>query len=166
MFVEFGMKTVDFEDCKISGRNFAGREVSRNGRIQNGEGKRNFLLIISPEVYEELKDRGFNVGRFAEREEGVEPDGYCRVTVSYFKRPPLIHLISGDVVTDLDESRCYMLDNVNILNLDMRCAIVNKQNRDGDWLKNLFVDEMWVTITPDRFASKYEHLRHAGEDNV
>lgn len=168
MYFDFGYKTVDLENCIIvnGSRNFAGREKTRNGRVMNSEGKRNFLIELDPEAYEEFKERGWNVGMFAAREEGEEPNGFLRVTVSYFKTPPIIHLISNGVETgQLDESRVHMLDNMNILNLDMRCAAVNKQNKDGEWKKYAFVDEMWVTVTPDRFASKYANLRHPGEED-
>lgn len=161
MNFEFGYKSVDLFDCTIveGSRNFSGEERKRNGRVMNSEGNRNFLIELDPDAYETFKDAGWNVGRFAQREEGIEPNGFLRVTVSYFKQPPIIHLISGDTVTDLDESRLHRLDRMNILDLDIRCNVVNKQNRDGDWKKNAYVDEMWVTVTPDRFAAKYAHLQ-------
>lgn len=164
----FGYKTVDLENCVIVNgtRNFGGRERTdrRTGRIMNNEGKRNFLIELDPEAYETFKEANWNVGRFAPREEGEEPNGFLRVTLSYFKAPPIVHLISDGVETLLDEGRVHMLDNLNILNLDIRCTAVNKQNKDGEWKKYAFVDEMWVTVTPDRFASKYADLRRNNEE--
>lgn len=166
MYFDFGYKSVNLEDCRIvdGSRNFSGGERKRNGRTINTEGNRNFLIELDPDIYEEFKEQNWNVGRFAQREDGVEPNGFLRVTVSYYKAPPIIHLISDGVVTDLDEGRVHILDNMNILNLDMRCAVVNKQNRDGEWKKNAYVDEMWVTVVPDRFVSKYGNLRASRED--
>lgn len=159
MIIDFGRKTVNLEDCMIDRRNFGGGEVKRNGRVVNEAGKRNFLLILSPEATKEFADRDWNVGQFSPREEGVEPEGFLRVNVSYYKNPPIIHYISGNIVTDLDEGRLHILDNVDMENIDMRIVGVNKQNKDGVWKKYAYVEEMWITVVPDRFASKYANLR-------
>ena len=159
----FSFKTVDLENCVIDRRNFGGNEIQRNGRIMNNAGKRNFLLIMTPEMTNEFEDRGWKVGRFSQKDPDVEPEGFMRVNVSYFKNPPIIHYISGDVDTLLDESRLYLLDNVNMENIDMRIVAVNKQNKDGVWQKNAYVEEMWIVVTPDRFASKYANLRRNGD---
>lgn len=164
----FSAKTVEFENCIIVNgtRNFSGSERTdrRTGRVMNSSGRRNFLIELSPEAYKDFLDKNWNVGQFKPREDEDEPNGFLRVTVSYFKAPPIIHLISGDKVTMLDEEHIYMLDNVNIENLDMRCAAVNKQNREGEWKKYAYVEEMWVTITPDRFAEKYAYLNRSEND--
>ena len=172
MIADFGFKTVNLEDCTIDRRNFGGGEVKRNGRILNEAGKRNFLLILSPDMIAEFEDRGWNVGQFAQRDPDVVPEGFMRVNVSYYKNPPIIHYISGNVDTLLDESRLYLLDNVDMENIDMRIVGVNKQNKDGIWKKYAYVEEMWVTVTPDRFATKYANLRktveapqHPAEEN-
>lgn len=163
MFVDFGTKTVNLEDCVIDRRNFGGGEVKRNGRILNEAGKRNFLLILSPEMTDEFNDRGWNIGKFSQRDPDVEPEGFMRVNVSYYKNPPVIHYISGGVDTLLDETRLYLLDNVDMENVDMRIVGVNKQNKDGDWKKYAYVEEMWITVTPDRFATKYANLRKSSD---
>ena len=163
MIADFGFKTVNLEDCVIDRRNFGGSEIKRNGRILNDAGKRNFLLILSPEMTEEFMDRGWNVGKFSQRDPDVEPEGFMRVTISYFKNPPIIHYISGDVDTLLDESRLYLLDTVNMESIDMRVVGVNKQTKDGTWKKYAYVEEMWIVVTPDRFAAKYANLRKNGD---
>ena len=168
MYFDFGYKTVNLENCVIVNgtRNFGGRERTdrRTGRIMNNEGRRNFLIELDPDAYNAFSEENWNVGRFAPREEGEEPNGFLRVTMSYYKAPPIVHMISEGVDTLLDEDRVHILDNVNILNLDMRCTAVNKQNKNGDWKKYAYVDEMWVTVTPDRFASKYASLRRSEEE--
>ncbi len=163
MEATFSFKTVDLENCVIDRRNFGGNEIQRNGRIMNNAGKRNFLLIMTPEMTNEFEDRGWKVGRFSQKDPDVEPEGFMRVNVSYFKNPQIIHYISGDVDTLLDESRLYLLDNVNMENIDMRIVAVNKQNKDGEWKKNAYVEEMWIVVTPDRFAAKYANLRRNGD---
>lgn len=169
MYFNFGYKSVDLENCVIvdRSRNFGGneRKDNRTGRVLNNAGNRNFLIELEPEVYEEFEAQNWNVGRFAAREEGVEPNGFLRVTVSYFKAPPIIHLISEGNETMLDEDRVHILDSMNILNLDMRCTAVNKQNKNGDWKKYAYVDEMWVTVAPDRFRDKYAYLHKGVEED-
>ena len=163
MYAEFGFKTVNLENCEIDRRNFGGGEVKRNGRVLNEAGKRNFLLIMSPEMTDEFANRGWNVGKFSQRDPDVEPEGFMRVNVSYFKNPPIIHYISGDVDTLLDQGRLYLLDNVDMENIDMRIVGVNKQTKDGIWKKCAYVEEMWITVVPDRFATKYANLKKSCE---
>ena len=166
MYFDFGYKTVDLEDCVIveGTRNFSGREKKIDGRVRNNEGNRNFLIELDPDVYEKFKEENWNVGRFAAREEGIEPKGFMRITVSYYKAPPIIHLISDGVETLIGEDRVHMLDSMNILGLDMRCTAVNKQNKDGEWKKYAYVDEMWVTVAHDRFREKYSYLNKDEEE--
>lgn len=164
----FSNKTVEFENCIIVNgtRNFSGSERTdrKTGRVMNSNGRRNFLIELSPEAYKDFLDNNWNVGQFKPRDDEEEPNGFLRVTVSYFKAPPIIHLISNGKDTQLGEDRIYILDNVNIENLDMRCAAVNKQNREGEWKKYAYVEEMWVTVTPDRFADKYAYLNRSEDD--
>lgn len=164
----FDYKTVDLMGCTIveGTRNFGGRErKNQNGKIVNNEGKRNFLLELDADAYEDFRDKNWNVGCFAARNENEEPRYFLRVNVSWYKVAPTIHMISEGNDTLLDEAHVHLLDSVNILDLDIRCTAVNKQNiNTGEWKKNAFVDEMWVTVTPNRFASKYEYLHNKEEE--
>lgn len=160
MNVVFGTRNVAIENAVIDKRNFSGREVRRNGVTVNKEGRRTFLLILSPEMTEEFERRGWKIGRFAAKEDGIEPDGFLRVSVSYFKYEPAVHLIVDGHrrSTRLDESRIGILDSADISSIDLRLSEVNKQDRDGKWKKYAYLDEGWFTIVPDIFAQKYSDL--------
>ena len=165
MNLYFGYKSIDFDDCEIIGdRNFTGREITKNGRTGNSAGRRNFLIKLTEEQFDILNEKGWDVGRFAEREEGVEPDCFLRVNISYYKNPPIIHYIAGGVDTLLDEDHVKDLDYVNIERLDIRCAEVNKQKIDGRWVKKPFVLELWATVTADRFKARYAYLDQTSDE--
>lgn len=159
MNLYFGYKSIDLEDCEVIGkRNFAGEEILKNNRTVNSAGRRNFLVKISEEQFDILREKGWDVGRFSEVEPGVPSDCFLRVNVSYYKNPPIIHYIADGVDTLLDESRLSMLDRVNFERLDIRASEVNKQKMDGTWVKKPFVLELWATVTADRFMSRYSYL--------
>lgn len=163
----FGYKSIDFDDCELIGkRNFAGNEVTKNGRTVNGAGRRNFLIKISEEQYDDLLSKGWDVGRFAEREPGVEPDCFIRINLSYYKNPPIVHMISNGVDTLLTEDRLVDLDHVNFERLDIRASEVNKQRIDGTWVKKPFVLEMWAVVTADRFKARYSYLNNTENNSA
>ena len=157
--VRFGHKSVELEDCVIVSKNFSGATVKHNGKIMNNEGVRNFLLLLPPDIAQELEERSWRVKYFAPKEEGDEPQAFMKVNVSYRQTPPVVHYISDGVDTHLGENRVHMLDDVNIEMLDMRLSAFSRQDDDGVWRKSAFLDELWATVTPDRFAAKYANLR-------
>ena len=157
--VRTGFKTIDLEDCEIVSRNFEGAEVKRNGRIMNNAGMRNFLLLLDPDAAQEMEAAGWRVKYFAKREDEDEAQAFIKVNVSYRNTPPIVHYISDKVDTRLDEDRIKILDDVNIEMLDIRLNGSARQDDDGTWRKTAYLDEMWATVTPDRFASKYANLR-------
>ena len=167
MFInQYGPKTWNLVGCEIVGkRNFAGNEIQYNGRTVNGAGRRNFLVKISQEQYEQLNslDTPWDVGQFApnQMDPGAVPDSFMRLNISYYKEAPVVHYISNGIDTLLDEAHLDVLDRVNIVDLDIRVSEVRKQNRMGVWKVKPFVNEMWVTVTPDVFAEKYGSLKAA-----
>lgn len=164
MEIYFGHKSIDLDDCELlDSRNFAGREIIKNGRTVNGEGRRNFLVKIDPEQYDELFERGWDVGRFSAQNEEDEPTCFLRVNISYFKAEPRIHYIVEGNDTLLSEDRIDILDRVNFERLDVRCDEVNKQKANGNWVKKPFVRELWATVTADRFRSRYAYLDPANK---
>lgn len=168
MFFEFNTNPnqVFLGDCTIvdRSRNFSGLERrNKYGDIVNSAGRRNFLIELEPEVYETFREKGLNVGRFAPREDGEETNGFLRVNVSYFKKDPVITMVSEGVETLLKEDRIHILDEVDIDRIDILCDIVNKQNkRTGEWTKQAFVDSIRVEVVPNHFAEKYAYLRKGG----
>ena len=153
-------------DCTIvdKSRNFSGAERrNRYGDIVNSAGRRNFLIELDPEVYEVFREKGLNVGRFAPRDGEEESNGFLRINVSYFKKEPIITMISEGVETVLKEDRIHILDEMDIASIDILCDIVNKQNkRTGEWTKQAFVDSLEVEVIPNHFAEKYAYLRDRG----
>lgn len=165
MEFEFGHRSIDLFDCELSdSRNFAGREIIKNGRTVNSEGRRNFLVKLNEEQFEELEQRGWDVVRFGASNPDRDPEYYLRVNISYFKAAPTIHYIVGNNDTLLPENELDILDRVNLERLDIRCDEVNKQKANGNWVKKPFVRELFATVTADRFRTRYAHLNQHVEE--
>ena len=159
MNIYFGHKSIDFEDCNLlESRNFEGREIVKKGRTVNGAGRRNFLIEISQEQFDELSEKGWDVGRFTPQTEDEDPICFIRVNISYYKSSPAVHYIVDNHDTLLDEEHLKTLDRVNFVRFDVRCDEVNKQKQNGDWVKKPFVRELWATVTADRFRERYSSL--------
>lgn len=168
MYFEFNSNPsqVFLGDCTIveRSRNFAGLERrNKYGDIVNSAGRRNFLIELDPDTYEVFKEKGLNVGRFAPRDGEEESNGFLRINVSYFKKDPVVTMVSEGVETLLTEDRIHILDDLNIEHIDVLCDIVNKQNkRTGEWTKQAFVDSIRVEVIPNHFAEKYAYLHNGG----
>lgn len=166
MNIYFGYKSIDLDDCELIGdRNFAGLEKIKNGRTVNGEGRRNFLVKITEDQFDMLREKGWDVGRFSQQDPNKDPDCFLRVNISYYKNPPIVHYISSGVDTLLDEDHLRDLDCVNMKRLDIRAAEVNKQKMDGTWVKKPFVNELWATVTADRFRERYSNLNTSNSNS-
>ena len=170
MEFDYGYKCLNLDDCVIveGSRNFAGREKMRNGRIVNGEGRRNFLVELTPDQYEDLKAHGWDVGVFGADSQDRDPTYFLRVNLSWYKAVPEVHYISKDksgrIDTILDEAHVSCLDRVNFERLDMTCDQVNKQDKNGNWVKKPYVAILWATVTPDRFRERYSDLQRAVQE--
>lgn len=164
MYFEFNQEPEQFfiKGATIVRRsaNFSGAERrNKYGDIVNSEGRRNFLVELEPDVYEEFKDKGWNVGRFAARDDEDEPNGFIRINVSYMKKPVDVTVVSDGVETYLDEDHIHQLDSMNFSNVELLCSASHKKNkRTGEWEKNAFLDAIRVEVVPNRFAEKYDYL--------
>lgn len=146
---------VECENVRIIFRNFSGKEKTKDGRVVNAEGKRNFGAIIDANMATKLKEDGWNVKMLMPREDGDEPAWYLPVAVEYSNYPPNIYLISNGKSTRLDEGEVSLLDTAEIVNVDLviRPYAYETAMRSG---VKAYAKNMYVTIAQDRFAAKYE----------
>lgn len=141
---------LQIDEARIIFRNFSGR-----GDKFNREGDRNFALVIDDqELANELVTRGWNVKIKAPKDEGDAPFMYLPVKVKFNDRGPSIFLKSGSRGTRLDESDVFMLDNIDISNvdLDIRPYDWEVQGKTG---RTAYLQAMEVTQRVDRFAERY-----------
>lgn len=112
---------LEVENAVIKWTNFAGKPTDFNP----AGGKRTFVLELSEEIAEELRDEGWNVKFKEPREEGDEPIFYTEIVVNMnSKYPPKVVLLSefrgrkksnrleGDMVGTLDDVR---YENVDVI---------------------------------------------------
>jgi len=143
------VRTFMVEDAPIIFRNFAGKEGQ-----YNREGDRNFAVILTPEIAEQLLADGWNVKVLESREEGEDPTPYISVSVNFKNRPPRVVLIAGDSRTQLDESSVEVLDYADIRTADLIA-------RAYDWTVNgksgtkAYLQSLFVTIEEDALEEKY-----------
>lgn len=143
-------KSFMVEDAKITWRNFAGREG-----MYNVEGQRNFNVIITDELAEQLEADDWNVKYpKPDEEDGTIGPPFVPVTVRFDIRPPRIVMITTRGRTPLDESTVEILDWADIETVDLICTgyewAVNGKTGIKAYLKSLF-----VTISEDALERKY-----------
>lgn len=142
-------KTFMVEDARIIFRNFAGKEGQ-----YNREGDRNFAVVLTEEVAQQMLADGWNVRYLEAREEGDEPTPYVQVAVNFQNRPPRVVLLTATTRTQLDESSVEVLDWADIQTADLIA-------RGYDWSVNgktgtkAYLQSLFVTIEEDFLERKY-----------
>jgi len=148
-------------DREVRSRNFGGEEKKDKitGRTVNSPGYRNFLLFITEEIAEELKDRGCEVKYTKVQGPNDIPMPYVSVTVSYFLKPVEAYMISNGVVTSLDENHLRTLNSVDLKNLclELECGKKKVHNNGVEYVP-LYAQKIWAEVTPSYIAEKYAYL--------
>ena len=143
---------INIENARIAFRNFSGKE----GKF-NPAGRRNFCVMLDPDISSMLKDDGWNVKYLKPRDDDELPQGYLQVAVNYKNIPPKIVLITSGGKTTLTEDNVSMLDWAEISNVDL---IVRPYNYDvnGKTGVKAYCKAMYVTIEEDEFEKKYNDV--------
>lgn len=140
------------EGVKLIFRNFSGNQSQFNP-----EGKRNFCVLLDPDVSEKLKEDGWNIRWLEGRMEGEEAQAYMQVAVSFDNYPPNITLVTRKKQTHLNEDTVTALDWAEIKNVDL---IIRPYNWEVNGKKGTkaYLKSMYVTIEEDVFAEKYSDV--------
>lgn len=148
---------VTIENARIVFRNFAGAQ-----KQYNDAGKRNFSVVLTPELAEQLEKDGWNVKRKPPREEGEEEFCHLKVTVSFGGRPPRIIMMSSKGRNTLDEETAELMDYAELDNVDL---II----RPYDWVVNgnsgrkAYLKTMYATVHEDDLDLKYANVPDLGQ---
>lgn len=142
-------KSVPIENARICFRNFSGKA----GKF-NAEGIRNFCVILTDELADQLKDDGWNVKYLNPRDDTEAPKPYIQVTVSYKKIPPKIVLATSHGKSVLSEETVHTLDFAEIENVDLIFTPYEWEMNGRRGVK-AYLKTMYVTIAEDAFESKY-----------
>lgn len=140
---------IAIENAHIIWRNFSGKPSQFNN-----EGKRNFCVVLDPEMAQKLADEGWNVKSREPREEGDDPLYYMQVSVSYDNIPPTILTITSYGKSRLNSDTVDILDWAEIENVDLVISPYNWEVNGKHGVK-AYVKNMYVTLVEDEFAEKY-----------
>jgi hypothetical protein len=150
------------DGVRIIFRNFIGKPTPFNA-----EGDRNFGVILSPEIAEQLAADGWNVKVLQprpEHEEEVEPQPWLPCFLKYHGRngpvrPPLVVLVTDDgrKRNNLGEDDVEQLDWANIVNVDLIVRPYPWEFNNKTGIKAL-VKTMFVTIEEDELERKYSDM--------
>ena len=150
-------------DREVRSRNFGGEEKKDRvtGRTVNSPGYRNFLLFVTEEIAEELKDHGCEVKYTKVTGPNDVPMPYVSITVSYFLKPVEACLISNGNMTQLDEDHIRNINDVDIRNMAIELEYgKEKTHQNGVTYIPLYAQKIWVEVVPSYFAEKYSYLNH------
>lgn len=155
--------TVVMEGVRIIFRNFAGKEGPFNR-----EGDRNFAVLLTPELADNLARDGWNVKTTKEREldEGEMTGGepYLPVAAGYKGRPPRVVLVSSRGRTDLGENEVELLDYSDIANVDLIVRPYDwSMPASGKTGRKAYLKSIFVTINEDELDLKYKDVKYAGK---
>lgn len=145
---------ITIEGARILFRNFKGEE-----RQYNPAGRRNFCVILDPDLADKIKKDGWNVRELKPREAEDEPQPYLQVRVSYMNRPPKINIITSAGKTALDEDTVGMLDWAEIKNVDL---VIRPYQYDVNGRQGIsaYLKSMYVTLEEDYLEQKYTDVEH------
>lgn len=145
-------KTFMVEDAQLIFKNFAGKEDK-----YNRQGDRNFGVILSTDVAQQMEKDGWNIKWLKSREPDEEPTPYISVAVNFKNRPPRIFMLTSTSRTPVTEDMVETLDYADI-------AMVDLIARGYEWDVNnkrgikAYLQSMFVTIEEDALEQKYASL--------
>lgn len=147
------VNNITVRDAKIIFKNFAGK-----AKPYNPEGRRNFSLLIEDEMFaNQLIQDGWNVKPLNKRDENDDQHWHLPVNVNFGYRPPVIHMVTGNTKTMLDESTVNMVDWLDIIKVDLviRPREYHIPGRDGI---KAYLKTMYVTVEEDELAADYADI--------
>lgn len=154
--------TVLMEGVRIIFRNFAGKETPFNRA-----GKRNFGVILPPDVAEAMLADGWNVKYLKPRDDDEDPveTPWLQVSLNFDKgKPPTVMLVTARGRTALDETTIEQLDWVDIAQDDNGNSKVDLIVRPYHWEVQgnsgiaAYLKSMYITIDEDELARKYADM--------
>ena len=156
-------KTTTLYNMAIKFRNFSGRPTS----FDKLGGKRNFALILTPELADALQADGWNVKAPVPKEEGYPaiPILTVKVNLTSFN-PPEIWIVKDDTKIKLDENGINALDYAEIESVDLTFNPRDFQRLDGSVGANAWLSKMFVKIKKDELEEKYANLIDTSEEAV
>lgn len=161
------MSDKKIEPVKIKGARLIFRNFAGNRTQFNDEGRRNFCVILSPEVADDMMKDGWNVKMLKPRDESDSPQPYIQVKVNYNSaRPPKIVMMTGDKKTNVTEDMVQMLDWAEIEWADIIVNPYVYEKRDGSGQGvSAYLKTMYASIVEDELEAEYADCGHVCDGN-
>lgn len=155
------------DPVKIKGARIIFRNFSGNRTQFNEEGRRNFCVILDPEVANQMQKDGWNIKMLKPREEGDAPQPYIQVKVNFNgNRPPKIVMMTGNKQTRVTEEMVQMLDWAEIEWVDVILNPYMYQKRDGSGMGvSAYLKTMYASIVEDELEAEYADCGHVCDGN-
>ena len=143
------LHNVTLKNVKLVFRNLGGRPSQ-----YNAAGRRNFAIVLDKATAKGLISDGWNVKRFRQRDEDVEPDWYLPVEVRYGRRNPTIVLLKSNGRVDLDEDTVDILDYCD---LEFADVVVRPYEWEVNGKKGVkaYCKTLFATLDEDELERKY-----------
>ena len=143
--------TLLIDDAQIRFRNFSGEP----GQF-NAAGRRNFHVLLPPDVAQALKAQGFNVKYLEPREEGDIPQAHLKVNVKMDGNiPPKIFVINSKGRRQLTEDMVGMLDWADFAKIDLIFSRYKRDWPDGRTTVTAYLQTFFGTIREDELELRY-----------
>lgn len=154
-------ENVMMEGVVLLFRNFEGREDKFNDK-----GKRNFSVVLSPDIATAMANDNWNIRTIEAREDGDEPTFLLPVSLRYDIKPPHVVSIAGDKRTNLNEETVGSLDHVDIKNCDLVVRPYFWTMPSGKSGIKAYLKTMFVTIDQDELERKYSQGDNSPSSNL
>lgn len=156
-------------DREVRSRNFGGEEKKDRvtGRTVNSPGYRNFLLFVTEDIAESLKDQGCEVKYTKTQDPNDIALPYVSIVVSYFLKPVEAYLISNGNPTALDADHIRALNSVDLKNMCIEVEFgKEKVHNNGVKYIPIYAQKIFAEVVPNYFDEKYAYLNHPAEDGT
>jgi hypothetical protein len=139
------------DEARITFRNFAGAAGNFNAA-----GKRNFHLLLPPDVAAALEAEGFNVKYLKPREEGEIPQAHLKINVNMDSNiPPKIFVITSKGRRQFTEDMLAMLDWADFAKIDLIFSKYKRDWPDGRTTVTAYLQTFFGTVREDELELRY-----------
>lgn len=148
-------------------RNFGGNERrTKDGRIINTFGQRNFVVKFDEEQGRALEEQGWDLFWFNRESEEDPLQAGLTVPVNLStttrdgrdRNPDTVIVVTDVNKVRQDEKTIGNLDGVTIVSADIRLTPRQKIKKDGTIKIAAYLNKMYVKIANDKFDAQYENL--------
>ena len=154
-------ETVMLEGVRLTYMNFAGEKDQFNVA-----GDRNFAVVLTPELAEQLSANKWNVKTRPAQEEGESDFYFLPVKVAFENRPPRITLLTNGTKTRtmLNEATVAVLDKLEFTNIDVMIRAYD-WDVNGKQGRKAYLQTGFFTVYEDPLERKYAAMFEAEDDH-